>query len=138
MIATGIQLTDMSTKWGLVTVSNTDGSINRQYTISGRDADLVTQSNNLVPPGCTYGEWFGGLAILSSRPCNIGNAVVNEDGTLVVNFGVSKAAGLVTVSLMQLQPSEWAVVDGVIYVDDIYVNQLNVPYTEVHLGLIWL
>lgn len=132
MIATGIQLTDTSTKWGLVTVSNPDGSINRQYTLSARATDEVAQNNNVIPTGCTYEEWHGGLAILTGRPCNVGNGVVNPDGTLIVNYGVSKVAGRVTVSLMQIPPSEWSLIDGVVHIVPEVAVQVDVPFELVH------
>jgi len=134
MTPTGIQLTDMTTKWGLVTVANTDSSINRQFTISARAAKEVAANNNIVPAGVTYEEWHGGWAVLSGRPCNIGNGVVNPDGSLVVNYGVEKVAGKITVSLMMIPPSEWELIDGVVHIVPEVAAQVDVPFELVHKG----
>lgn len=132
MIATGIQLTDMSTKWGLVTVSNADGTINRQYTISAHAAKEVAQNNNIVPAGCSYEEWHSGLTVLSSRPCNVGNGVVNPNGSLVVNYGVAKVAGRITVSLMMIPPSEWGLIGNIVHMVPAVAAQVDVPFKLVH------
>lgn len=132
MIPTGIKITDMTTKWGLVTVSNRDGSINRQLIISGRAADEVTKNNNLVPAGVTYEEWHSGAAMLSGRPCDIGNAVVGSGGDLVVNYGVEKIAGAVTVKLMHIPASEWSLVGGVVNIVEDVAAQVDVPFQPVY------
>jgi hypothetical protein len=134
MTPTGIQITDMTTKWGLVTVANPDSSINRQYTISAEDAQIVATGNNILPPGVTAEEWHGGWAVMSGRPCNIGNGVVNPDGSLIVNYGVQKVAGKINVSLMLIPPHEWELVDGIVHIVPDVAAQVDVPFELVHKG----
>ena len=128
---TGIQITDLSTKWGLVSVSNPDGTINREYAITGAEADAVANGNNIVPSGCTDEEWFSGRTTLSCRPCNPGQGILNEDGSLVVNYGVSEKAGKVDIKLMQIFPAEYTLDKGVLSIDAAVAAQVDVPFTQV-------
>jgi RNA polymerase subunit RPABC4/transcription elongation factor Spt4 len=124
-IATSIKITDLSTKWGLVTVLNPDQSIKRQYRISGKEAAAVHVGNGVLPAGSTAEEWNAGLVIVVGRPCDAGDAIVHTDGTLIVNYGIVEKDGRIDVSLMMLQPHEWATVQGVVMVDANVASQLN-------------
>lgn len=107
-----IEITDMSTKWGLVTVLNPDQTINRQYRITAQEAEAVHRGNNVLPPNCTHEEWSSGLVIVASRPCNPGQAVINPDGTLVMNLGIKEINSRVLVSLATLTSDEWEQMDS--------------------------
>lgn len=129
-IATGIQLTDHSIKWGLVTVANKDGSINRQYVISGKEADAVA-AGNAGPPGCTKDEWASGLVEVCGRPCNPGQAVLNPDGNLIVNYGVVVLAGRVTASVMKIFLQEFDYIGGVLHIVSDVAAQVDKPFSAV-------
>lgn len=116
-VATSIEITDLSTKWGLVTVMNEHGGIGRQFVISAEDAERIREVNNTVPPGCTDDEWFSGLARVDTKCCNPGQAVVMPDGTLMVNHGREVSAGRVTARVMAVPKEEWSLIDGVVYVE---------------------
>jgi hypothetical protein len=131
LLPTGIKLTDASTKWGLVTVANPDGTLNRQYTIKGKEADAVVQGNNVVPPGCTDEEWFAGLVMVACRPCNPGQAYLNPEGDLVINYGVDEADGKVSVKLMQCFAGEFAEADGALEITDTVAKLVDVPFKAV-------
>lgn len=131
LLPTGIQMTDMSTKWGLVTVANKDGTLNRQYSITGKEADTIAQGNNIVPSGCTDEEWYSGLAVLYCRPCNQGQAVKNPDGSLMVNHGVVEKDGRVTAQLVQFFPGEYDDSTAVLSLRADLAPLMDVPFKEV-------
>ena len=131
LLPTGIKLTDASTKWGLVTVANPDGTLNRQYSITGKEADAVAQGNNVVPPGCTDEEWFAGLVMVACRPCNPGQAYLNPDGELIVNYGVTEKDGRVSVNLMQCFPGEFTVDGDSLTITDTVAKLIDVPFKAV-------
>lgn len=118
MKATKIKLGDIKVaKWGLVTFINEDTTIARQYRITGKEAENVHHGGAL-PPGCTKAEWETGRVMVASRPCFEWDAVINPDRTLVINYGIHEADGLVQVSLAKCQPLEWELRDDIIYLDD--------------------
>ena len=130
-VPTGLELTDLSTKWGLVTVVNVDGSINRQFAIPATEASGIASGTVKKPVACTDAEWDTGLVIVTTRPCKPGQAVACPDGSLVVNYGVVQSAGSVVVSLMRLTPSEWEFTGGMLCIDSSLKAQLDVPHTDV-------
>lgn len=125
MVPTAIQLTDLSTKWGLVTFMNPDGTIADQQEITGEEADAVVHGNN-PPPNCTRELWETGRVLVYTRPCMPGQAVANPDGTLIVNYGKRKVGNSIQVDLMMLQPHEWALLEGIIMMDPMVALQVDV------------
>lgn len=89
-IATNIELTEHSVKWGIVEVTNPDGSINRQYKITSQETLAVMNGNNVLPPGCTPEEWFSGRVVVGSKVCNPGQAVTIK-GELFINQGIDES-----------------------------------------------
>lgn len=124
-VQTSIELTDFSTKWGLVTMMNEDTSILREWMITAEEANAVTRGKGR-PPGCTKEEWETGRVIVYTRPCNPGQAVKVQGGYLIVNFGRRQEGNRIVVSLMQLAPSEWELRDGVIWMDESVAAQVDV------------
>lgn len=129
--STGIQHTDFTTKWGLVTVDNADGTLNREYVITAAEADAVAQGNNVLPPGCTQAEWESGLVTVNTRPCHVGQAVRNPDGTMIVNYGVAKVGKRVDVSLMKLEATEWEKIGDTVMIDAAVADTVDVPFKAV-------
>ena len=62
--------------------------------------------------------------IVTGRPCNPGQAVINPDGTLVVNHGIEEMNGRVNVSLTVIKRSEWELSDRV-YVASYAADRIN-------------
>ena len=124
MIATSVQLTDLSTKWGLVTFVNEDGTVADQQEISGADADAVVRGNS-PPPNCTRDQWETGRVMVYTRPCLPGQAVANPDGSLIVNYGKRKVGNVIQVDLMLLQPNEWKLDGGVLMMEESVARQVD-------------
>lgn len=124
MIPTSIQLTDLSTKWGLVTFMNADGTIAEQQEITGEEADAVVRGNN-PPPNCTRELWETGRVLVYTRPCLPGQAVESPDGTLIVNYGKRKVGNVIQVDLMLLQPNEWKMDGGVLMMEESVARQVD-------------
>ena len=130
MVPSGIAITDLSAKWGLVSVQNTDGSLCREYVISGERVAEVA-AGGLTPPGCTPEEWASGRVYVSGRPCNPGQAVVNPDGTMMVNYGVCVEGQRVHVKLMQCFPSDYAIVGTTVFLSSALREKIDAPFYEV-------
>ena len=127
-VATLIAITDLSTKWAVVTVVNEHGGIARQFVISAEEAELVRTENNTVPPGCTPEEWFSGAARVDTKCCLPGQAVVQPDGTLMVNHGREITADRVVTRVMAIPKEEWTLIDGVVHVEaDVVSDMPSLP-----------
>jgi len=123
MRATRVQLVDMTPRWGLVTVMAEDTSIVRQYQITGDDVAAIQAGGN--PPGCTADEWASGRVLVQGRPCLPGMGVANPDGYLMVNYGVEEVAGRIDARVMRIPPNEWALIDGVVHIDNAVADEMG-------------
>lgn len=115
-VPTTIEITDLSTKWGLVVVIDESGAVVRETMISAAEAEFVKANNRTTPPGCTDDEWHAGRAMMFTRPCLPGQAVINPGNVLMVNYGIEQSDGRVRASVMAIPEQEWSVVDGVVCV----------------------
>lgn len=102
-----ITLTDGSTKWGLLVFVDERGVIEREVEISAEEADAVASGQKRVPDGCTAEEWETGRVALMTKPLRQGQAVAQEDGALVVNFNIEKAADRIRTDVMWIPPAQW-------------------------------
>lgn len=113
MINTSLQIVDLKPRWGLVTVANPDGSVNRAYRITA-EQEAAVRLAGACPVGCSLDEWKAGRVIVSGRPCEAGQAVVHANGWLLVNCGISESAGRVDVRHLLIPPQEWALEGSVV------------------------
>lgn len=125
MTPTSLQLTDDTTKWGWVTLVNKDNTINRQYAISGADADALARNAIKIPPGCTQAEWSeAGRSMSVTMAQHVGQARIVGDRLIVL-------CGVFPVKTMRLEPDEYQIDGGVISVLQRLVKEVDVPYQEV-------
>lgn len=117
MKPTAIQIVDLSVRWGLVTVVAEDNSVVRQRRITAEQEEAVRLRGE-VPAGCSEEEWKSGRVMVNGRPCLEGQAVVRNDGWILVNHGITEEDDRVQVKHMLIPPHEWALVDGVVHVDE--------------------
>ena len=112
-IASNLRMSDKTRKWGLVTVFDVNGSIVEEYIIDKKEL-LEIEENNAIPSMCSEEQWASGLVGVSSRPCDVGEAFHNPDGTMVVNLGVveDKQNKRVTINLEELTPEDWTLQNG--------------------------
>ena len=115
MVETQFTLSDKAVKWALVTVSNTDGTFARQFRIERDAYDAFMADPKGVPPGVTEQEWLDGLAVVTGRPCDVGEGYESASGHLVVNHGVQQVGNEMRIKLTRLEPEEWRLVDGKIF-----------------------
>lgn len=100
-----IAIVDGSPQWGLVQLVDEQDAIVRQYRITAEEAAAVHAGG--VPPGMTEEEWHSGRASVGDRPLLEWQAIVQPNGWLTVNYGITEADGLVSVKTMDVPPSEW-------------------------------
>lgn len=134
LLPTGLVLVDGSTKWGLVTIANKDGTLNREYTISGKEADAVAQGNNVLPPGCTPEEWNTRGSQCAGKVCNPGQAYQTPEGALIVNYGVTEADQRVDWQVMKFPKAEFDLQNSIVRINAVHAAEVDVPLQEVKPG----
>lgn len=105
-IITNIEITDKTPKWGHVAVMNKDGSIKRHFRINATETDQINKGLLLCPVLCTPEECATGV-VITSRPCNPGQAVKEDNGTLIVNYGITEVNERVTAKVVKIDQLEW-------------------------------
>lgn len=116
-VATDIRIVPMhGVQWGLVSVHDADASVVRSWRISA-DEFLAVQAGESLPPGCSRSEWESGSISVGARPCLPGDAVVNEDGTLVHNFGIVEDRQTVKVSLLRVPAGQWEIRGSTVFIE---------------------
>jgi hypothetical protein len=106
-VPAAVELTDAGTKWGLLTVTRDDGSIERQDILDAELTDAICRGECL-PPGVTVEQHGRGQAIVVKRPCRPGQGLVQANGWLVVNAGVRRVGKLVQADVVRVPPTHWA------------------------------
>lgn len=102
-----IQIVDDSTKWGLLSFVDENGVVVREEEISGAEANAVASGQQRVPSGCTAQEWETGRVALVTKPMQQGHGIVQQDGSLVVNFSIDKTGGRIKTDVMWIPPAQW-------------------------------
>ena len=127
MRKTSIQLTDYSTKFGVVQWLNADGVVTKRAKIPAAEADALRDGLIERPLQCSPREWETGLVVSTTWAIGAGQAAQNADGTLVVNFGTGAGFGeLADAPLMLLQPNEYMIQGGELWVEDYLCAQIDV------------
>lgn len=90
----GVRLKATAThiKRGIVVVSNSDGTFNREVALSAAQVATLQASANGVPPGVTLAEWTEGRAICRSD-VDIGDVMELPNGTLQFIYAERTPAG---------------------------------------------
>lgn len=133
LVDTSIRLTDLAPAWGLVQMVNEDGTIEREYIVSGEAVEAVNSGKRECPPGCTLEQWRTGRVALAGRPLEPGLALMNKtDGSLAVNFGVQRVGDRIKTNVMVVPKHQWERVghDGV-RMDARLAKLLDVGYRPV-------
>lgn len=131
-VETGIRLTDSAPAWGLVRMVAEDGSVEREYIISGEAVEAVNNGKRECPPGCTLEQWRTGRVGMFGHPLEPGLAFVDGEGALVVNFGVRRTGIRVKVDAMLVPPRQWKHSDnGSVFLAAHLVKLLDVGYQAV-------
>lgn len=123
LVPTTLQFTDMSTKWGRVIVLNPDYTIKEEFIISAEKAERVRNRETL--PEELIAIWNSGLVIVETRPCNPGQCVAGENGTLMINTGIRTVGKRVNTTLTGVPKGLWEDRAGVVWLDDAIVRQLG-------------
>ena len=127
-IATNIKLTDMTPAWGLVCITNADHSgIARAHCISRAELQEF-ESSGLLPNCVEQTEWDAGRVIIAARPCLPGQGVVQSDGSMVIHYGIMDDGRVVDVSIMRIYPSEFQIVDDVVFLLPSIAKQVDLEH----------
>ena len=126
-------------KYGLVTVFNPDGSLNREYKITGADYAALALPGAGAPPGVTKEEWEGGrsvrlkdgtparrpLALAAGKDYAVGDCAVQRDGTLRVKVMETILQGRVRELFLILKSSDYTGVPPAITVSPAVLARLD-------------
>src|SRR5688500_16206219 len=107
MATRNLTLSTTRDKYGLVTVINGDGSLNRQYRITGTELAALHASGDGLPPGCSAEEWHEGRAWVVGKCVDVGE-VFEANGYLVIKFDEQMVNGHVVESVITWAPGEWS------------------------------
>lgn len=94
-------------KYGHVIVRNADGSINREYKITGAEYSALALPGAGGPPGCTKAEWESGLAVAYGKDFDVGD-ISETDGTIVIKTAERIVGGRIIESFLRLEKGEWS------------------------------
>lgn len=85
-------------KYGIVVVTNPDGTFNREYRITEKELADLHASANGVPPGVTQKEWESGLATVAGKGMDVGDIVQTRtrDGVDVYKAKVAEGIDALT------------------------------------------
>lgn len=133
LVDTSIRLTDLAPAWGLVQMIAEDGTVEREYIISGAAVDEVNNGQRECPPGCTVEQWRTGRVAVFGRPLEPGLALIRgADKSLAVNFGVQRVGNRIKTNVMLVPAHQWELVgrDG-IRLEARLAKMLDVGYSPV-------
>jgi len=94
-------------KYGVVSVRNADGSINREYRITGEELAAFKALPNGVPPGVTKEELQSIPVFVYGMGMDVGDVRVNKAGWLKMKLSERTVAGRIVEQLVVLEPGEW-------------------------------
>lgn len=125
-IKTDIEIVELKTRWGLVTVLNPQGKFDREFEITSEEAEAVKNGNNILPPGVTQEEWEEGRVISTTRPLLQNMAIVYDDGSLIVNYRKEIINGRIEVAIVKIPEGDWLNdTDGKALIKSSIVESLN-------------
>jgi len=110
MGTTVIKLSDKKLKFGLVTVRNKDGSLNRQFKITPEEYTALAGKGALGPHGVTEEEWINGLAFASGISLEEGDAELRSNGSVLIKVRENLSldiAGKITETYVELASSDY-------------------------------
>jgi hypothetical protein len=129
LVPTALELKPLSNvAWGLVTVASKpgpDGVIERQFVISGAEADLI-RAGVVLPRGVTQAVWDSGCVSVKTRPLNPGQALVSPDGGLIVNCGVRTVNKRVKANVLNVPRNQWGMDSFTVLLDASLIKLLPV------------
>lgn len=106
-------------KYGIVVVTNPDGSFNREFKITGKEYAALALKGGGAPPGVTQEEWESGLATAYGKDFEVGDVEEQADGTLLIKYAEREENGHIIESYAQMKPEEWSTKRGKISIPEI-------------------
>lgn len=94
-------------KYGLVVVTNADGTFNREFKITGAELATLRASVNGVPRGVTRLEWETGRAIVAGKDFDVGDAKLLTRGSVLFKHDEQIIGGQIVEWYVMLRPGDW-------------------------------
>jgi len=123
-------------KYGVVSIMNADGTLNREYRITRLELDELQKSANGIPPGCTKEEWEGGRAIVLGMDFDVGDYRIEND-FLQIKYAEQIEKGRIVDYGVLFFPGEWTEILGVISVEKTTLDSKNlIELTSLTAGVL--
>ena len=94
-------------KFAVVTVWNSDRTINREFKISGAAYRALALPGAGAPPGVTPQEWESGRAVAVGKDFDVGDIEVSKDGSAQLKVAEQIAGGRIRELYLFLAPGEF-------------------------------
>lgn len=116
-VKTNYKLTDNKTKWGMLEIRESNGKLRKSKKIKKTDVDDFNDGN--TPEALVSYIEGAPMVILSERPLESGDCLIQPDGTLTLNTQIYED-GVFALSFTKDIPSElWEEVNGSIYIEKV-------------------
>lgn len=105
----GVRLTAGTSpqKRALVIVRNSDGTFNREVSLSSAQYAALAQPGAGAPPGVMTEEWTSGRAVAYGKDFDLGDAEVNN-GHLMICHAMQTVNGQTEEHYLSFAPGEWS------------------------------
>lgn len=124
--------------YGIVTIRNIAGEIDREYKISGEQ--LTGRLSRQAPLGCTQQEWESGLVVIAGKACDTGEVYLRADGSLIIKYSEEIIGGKeILERRVRLSAGQWTGIIPAITVDsNVLNNLLGQPIVSIVAGVLTL
>lgn len=109
MAQVDLKLKSASNKYGLVTITDSNGNFVSNHRITAEELDELNASGNGIPKGVTEEEWTSGRAMVYHVDLDVGDMEIANGGGLKIMYANSQTpAGQEVRHLICLEPGEWS------------------------------
>lgn len=96
-------------KYGLVVVRDPDGTINREYRITGAEYAALALPGAGAPVGFVRADVTAGRSwVAIGKDLDVGDVAVQPDGALLVKYAEDRVGARVVESFVRFEAGEWS------------------------------
>lgn len=107
MVGITLKETTSRGKYGVVCVRNKDGSVNREFRITGEQLKTLHNSGNGLPPRVTRKEWESGRAFVYGMDIDTGEIKLDPDGAVVMKILEEVIDKKVVNTVLRISAGDW-------------------------------
>lgn len=130
-----LQLGAQPNKYGVVLVYNPDGTVQREFRITGEALAELHSTPNGIPLGCTKEEWESGYAVCYGKDYDVGDIRIQDDGSLTIKVAEELKNGQTAETYVYLKAGEWSGTPPHITVTAKALTEMNQPKDKLPKGV---